>query len=1143
VDLAVADQNTDQVTVLKGQGNGTFQAEANPIPLGGSSFAAPTSLVAGDFRNNGITDLAVASQDALNGNFIELLLNDGNGNFTTQQPIPLASGATPVAIITGKFFGDGLLDLATADSSGNGPDDYSVFQNQGSGNFGPQVSAAVSASGSSTALVAGDFTGNGLTDLAIAKSGPDSVQVVLSSNNGKFSNPSAVDLVRSETPVVGNLNGDGLPDVSVVDAAGDILYRAAQPGGSFAPPVTVNPGDPSRGIAVVQTSSGPLLASVDANDDFVTLFSYRPSGFVPVGKLHTGSLPAQIVAADLDGTGLTDLIVRNAGDGTLSVFYGEPNGGFSSPTVLPVGLGASDVEVANLDQDGRLDIVYSDRLAGEVGVIENLGGGKFAPAVLYHAGLGPYGVNGISVSSLEGTSSVAVGAFTPGGLDSIVALNPGSNTFGLLTDLGDGRLTNASIWPTPGNPLAVRAINLPNSMTGLAILTSAGLFIEPPDGHGGFLPPTEISVESGANGLTVANLTGGNLSDLLVSNALGDVEVLYGNSNGTFQPAQSLDQQVGLAVYAQGGSTPTAFIFTNQRTDQLIVQTVGGGTTVLGDASTGLITPGAVKLADLNNNGILDLIVANTGSNNVLVFPGLGNGTFGPALNGGNGFFTGTNPVAITVATLTDSGRPDLIIADNGSNDVRILFNIPDGNGGFTFMEGPRLNVGVGPVATAVAKVAGNNDLLVTNSGSNSVWLLQGLGKGFFNDQNPTIIPVGPDPTGLYVGNFTTGAGLEAATLDSGSNQISLISGLGTASPEVEAISSGGIDPSAGFMPDGTNDLVVSNNGNGNIVLFEGGANGLSMTSILSSPALPNPSSMAFSSITNGNLDFYATNEGENGAVPLSFTFEESGAASTPSSESASSGAAQLVSLNSTSLALVGTLLTFTLNLQNENQESAEGLAALVAAAPGSAPGQSLLGQSRYPEAFGETGDTSAPTGANLQASWARFVSGVDQAIEKLQSEADERLRQEQQPVKADEPGAAQSHDSRDAQQKASAALLDPIASEARRRLLAQRDRLQAIDVAMASWTPGGLGTVPSLVANIPGPTTTRTVAPAEPFDARHDRAKPLRARRNSETGRLDAPLSRMTALAALSATAALTGRIMLRRSGLPRRPRFFARG
>ncbi len=164
-----------------------------------------------------------------------------------------------------------------------------------------------------------------------------------------------------------------------------------------------------------------------------------------------------------------------------------------------------------------------------------------------------------------------------------------------------------------------------------------------------------------------------------ISNPLGDVQVLIGNGDGTFQPVQNLDQQVGLAVYAPSGTTPAAFIFTDQLTDQLIVQTVGGVTSVLGDASTGLISPGAVALADLNNNGILDLIVANSGSNNVLVYPGLGNGAFGPALNDGHGFFTGTDPAGITVADLTGNGRLDLIIANEGSNDVSILLNVQGG--------------------------------------------------------------------------------------------------------------------------------------------------------------------------------------------------------------------------------------------------------------------------------------------------------------------------------------------------------------------------------------------------------------------------------------------------------------------------------
>ena len=125
----------------------------------------------------------------------------------------------------------------------------------------------------------------------------------------------------------------------------------------------------------------------------------------------------------------------------------------------------------------------------------------------------------------------------------------------------------------------------------------------------------------------------------------------------------------------------------------------------MGDRS-GLLAPGAVALADLNGDGIPDLIVANSGSNNVLVYPGLGNGQFGPALNGGKGFFTGTDPVGITVADL--NGRPDLVVADKGSNDVSILLNQADGRRRLHVRAGPAAQPedghqqGIGPVATVI---------------------------------------------------------------------------------------------------------------------------------------------------------------------------------------------------------------------------------------------------------------------------------------------------------------------------------------------------------------------------------------------------------------------------------------------------------
>ena len=144
-------------------------------------------------------------------------------------------------------------------------------------------------------------------------------------------------------------------------AAGDILWRKGRPQepGTFDPPITINPGHPSRDIVAVDTNQGRVLASVDATDNAISLYGWRDGSFVRIGSLPTGSLPAQIVTADLNGDGWDDLVVRNAGDGTLTVFFSNGSGSdatgnapFQPSVTLPVGLGVSDVTLADVDRDG-----------------------------------------------------------------------------------------------------------------------------------------------------------------------------------------------------------------------------------------------------------------------------------------------------------------------------------------------------------------------------------------------------------------------------------------------------------------------------------------------------------------------------------------------------------------------------------------------------------------------------------------------------------------------------------------------------------------------------------------------------------------------------------------------------------------------
>ena len=148
------------------------------------------------------------------------------------------------------------------------------------------------------------------------------------------------------------------------------------------------------------------------------------------------------------------------------------------------------------------------------------------------------------------------------------------------------------------------------------------------------------------------------------------------------------------------------------------------------------------------------------------------------------------------MADVDSDGRLDLVVANKGSNDVSILLNQSQGNS-ITFASEHRLKADSGPVSTVVQDVTGDGipDVLVSNSQSNDVMLLPGVGSGLFNDQNPRVFPVGNSPGPMYFGNFDGRPGL--LTVNSGSNDLTLISDFTGPSPTTRTFGSGGLDPAA----------------------------------------------------------------------------------------------------------------------------------------------------------------------------------------------------------------------------------------------------------------------------------------------------------------------------------------------------------
>ena len=243
---------------------------------------------------------------------------------------------------------------------------------------------------------------------------------------------------------------------------------------------------------------------------------------------------------------------------------------------IPVGLGVSDVQAVDTTGSGRLDLVVTDELTGQVSVLQNLGDGTFESLEPYRAGTGLSAIDTSSgspeVTSLEGTVGVAAGPLTPGGPTDLVTINPGSNTLDVLASLGGGRFANPVTIQTASPAQVVRMGDFTgNGIDDLAVLTTSGVSIYLGNGKGGFLPPVTYAVGPESDGLTLADLTGNRKLDLLVGNAYGDVLVLLGKGDGTFQPYHEADQAIELAVVDLKGNGSKDIIYADQGLDQVVV--------------------------------------------------------------------------------------------------------------------------------------------------------------------------------------------------------------------------------------------------------------------------------------------------------------------------------------------------------------------------------------------------------------------------------------------------------------------------------------------------------------------------------------------------------------------------------------------
>ena len=175
-DLAIANLNSGNVSVLLGNGSGTSFSHAP-----GSPFAVgtrPASIAIADFNSDGKLDLAVANAD---DNAVAILMGLGNGTFIPNVNSPVAVGARPASVALADLNGDGKLDLAAADLTDG---KVSVSLGDGSGTFPTVQDYPVGRYPISVAFA--DFNSDGKLDIVTADNSSHMVSVLVGNGNGTF---------------------------------------------------------------------------------------------------------------------------------------------------------------------------------------------------------------------------------------------------------------------------------------------------------------------------------------------------------------------------------------------------------------------------------------------------------------------------------------------------------------------------------------------------------------------------------------------------------------------------------------------------------------------------------------------------------------------------------------------------------------------------------------------------------------------------------------------------------------------------------------------------------------------------------------------------------------------------------------------
>ncbi|MGA6983660.1 MAG: FG-GAP-like repeat-containing protein [Candidatus Sulfotelmatobacter sp.] len=629
LDLAVTNSGSNTVSVLLGNGDGTFQPKVD-FPTG----TAPWGIAVGQFQGNGIPDIVVTN--SADGTVRVLLFQGTKTSWQYSEEFTYNTGFNPSSIAVGDVNNDGIPDLVVANDNNNNV--ISVLlglgtAGVGNGQFHTQYQDSTGNTPVSIALA--DFNGDGNLDIVTADQQGNTISILLGNGTGIF--PKHVEYPTGLFPTsvaAGDFNGDGNTDVAVSDGDGNtvtVLWGVGD--GTFHGQDNVGTGNLPYSVAAgnfTGSSTPDLVAANNGSNSVSIILSNGNTGtFQARTDYPAGTDPYSIVTADFNGDGNLDLAIGNYSAGTISIEFGNGDGTFQPPTPSTTYSAGTPraLAVADFNGDGIPDLAVADFGSGSVSILLGQHGGTFLPATTVAAGNGP--------------ASIVVGDFNGDGFQDLAVANFNTNNVSVLLGDGSGGFSQA-----PGSP---------------------------------------ISVGTGPVSLAVADLRGNGKLDLVTVNESNDtISVLLGNGDGTFNAQSNIgigsNPQWIVAGNFSGNNIPDLAVVFYQSEEISVFVGDGNGTFKAGVKYAVDTYPSSMVVADFNGDGKLDLAMTgapsvNFPSNVVSLLLGNGDGTFGSLTTPFAIFGVGDLPYSAAVGDFNGDGAKDLAVANSGSNTVSVLLN------------------------------------------------------------------------------------------------------------------------------------------------------------------------------------------------------------------------------------------------------------------------------------------------------------------------------------------------------------------------------------------------------------------------------------------------------------------------------------